>query len=479
MQEARMVIQTIQKSPYASQLGKALLSLVAMTALGALAPAASRAEQTIAWTEDYEAAVQRAAATNGVLLLHFYGDYCPPCKLLDKKTFRDPTLVNLVNENVIPVKINADKRHDLAKEYNVTRWPTDVYIGQGGDELYRGISDQDPTVYGTKIKRIMLVHRDRTLERQAIAQQTQRRHEQRLAATSPQIQSERPVYAGNAGHAVKTQAAQWVPQVGSTASSPSNATPVANATPAPAAAPVFVASKPARVIDNPYLQQQPLQVPAADPTTLPATTSSLTTQPSVHPNVAPDRSKSSDSGTYTSAQVSNSRTVGHLVSSINGRNQESVPGNEANNTNAVTPTPPASVPPTIGLEGYCPVALIDSLNKTDVPAWVTGSPSYAVKHRGRIYHCSSEPARQLLLTNPDLYTPSLSCCDLVHFFKTQELVDGKCQFGCIQPKTNRVFLFTNQDNYREFEAKIEQYSQLLDNATQERVATLPDDHRVR
>jgi thiol-disulfide isomerase/thioredoxin len=208
-------------------------------------------EREISWTEDYEAAVQRAATTNSIVLLHFYGDYCPPCKLLDKKTFHDPALVSTMNEHLVAVKVNADRRRDLAQKYQVTRWPTDVYLFPNGDEIYRGVSNADPSVYCKTIERVALRHRDWTVERNAMAQVTERRQDKALAARTPQIQSEKPVYAGNAGYPVRTQAAAWSQQV-------EQQKPVASSGVLPSA------SLPnSRVIENPYITQQPIIVPPA------------------------------------------------------------------------------------------------------------------------------------------------------------------------------------------------------------------------
>jgi YHS domain-containing protein len=123
---------------------------------------------------------------------------------------------------------------------------------------------------------------------------------------------------------------------------------------------------------------------------------------------------------------------------------------------------------TVGLGGYCPVTLIESIGRSSDAVWVRGSASFAVRHRGRVYHCASEQARQTLLGEPDRYTPCLSGFDLVHFFKTGLLVDGKCEFGCIQPNSNKVYLFADIANYHEFERDNERFSRLLDRVTPER-----------
>ena len=364
------------------------------------------AEREIGWTEDYDAAVQRAASSNRVILLHFYGDYCPPCKLLDKKTFHDPALVSAINENVVPVKINADRRRDLATKYNVNRWPTDVYLFPNGDEVYRGISDQDPAVYTKKIHRIALRHRDWTVEREAMAKSAQRHQDKALAANTPQIETVKPVHSGTEGHSVKSQTAAWT-----ASQTPSQPVPTVQQS----------APTNHRVIDNPFAAQQ-------------------------------------------------------VVAKSVGTQRES-------SIESPPPSPPIAethiIAETIGLDGYCPVMLIQSIGHPGQSVWVVGSPKYAVRHRGRIYYCASDQARKTLLSDPDRYAPCLSGFDLVHFFKTGLLVDGKCEFGCIQSDTSRVFLFSNVANYLEFERDNELYSRLLDRVTPERVAVRSSETQMR
>ena len=478
-------------------------------------------EREIAWTEDYDGAVHRAAASNSILLLHFYGDYCPPCKLLDKKTFKDPTLVSAINSTVIPVKINADRRRDLAEKYNVNRWPTDVYLFPNGDELYRGVSDQDPSVYTQKIKRLALRHRDWTLEREAIAKTTQRRQDKELAAHTPQIQSEKPVYAGSSGAPVKSQAASWQNPTGlNTQVSPyseparpgvpawspqaqnvagvsndgsatnamtARAAPIVHSqAPPPSELPVAQpVTKPQRVIDNPFVAKQPLVVPA-HPASAPqarpddqAGPEQLAQEPIV-PSVARETSAAVEANRSIPARsTSGSLTLSKLSEMQMNRDsaRQTPPSLNASTSRATEPT--LIVADSIGLEGHCPVELIESLAVGSSPSWVSGSPAYAVRHRGRIYHCSSERARQKLLSAPDRFTPCLSCFDLVCFFESGDLVDGKCEFGCIQPNTNRVFLFATKENLQAFDRDNQRYGQLIDDMSPERVASRTDETRIR
>ncbi len=104
-------------------------------------------QEEIQWEEDLELAMQRAANSGKPVLVHFYGDNCPPCRMLEKKAFRDPQLIDALNSQVIPVRINAERDLKTALRMRVNRWPTDVYLFPNGDEIYRNVSNQDPAVY--------------------------------------------------------------------------------------------------------------------------------------------------------------------------------------------------------------------------------------------------------------------------------------------------------------------------------------------
>ena len=430
-------------------LRKVMLLLV--LTIGLFAPASGKAsEREIAWTEDYEAAVQHAATTNRIVLLHFYGDYCPPCKLLDRKTFRDPTLISKINEQLVPVKLNADRRRDLAQKFQVTRWPTDIYLLPTGEEIYRGVSNPDPTVYCMTIDTIQ--HRNRNVG-SATARTQEERQDRTLAGYAPQIQPEQINYAPNVGQPVRSQATARTDR--SVTSQPNDSL---------AAKPVS-ANPSSRIIENPYIDKQTTMKP-----TSPALQSPAIQVANNLPPIVTNGQHIVGSNTSSLASVSGQSAkpvAAQPVSSQRTPGPQTFAENHSSNT-AVSPQ--RVYAESIGLGGYCPVSLIQSLDRPNVNGWVEGKKTWAVRHRGRVYYCASEQARQTLLSDPDRYTPCLSGFDIVHLCKAGELHDGLCDYGCIQEGTNRVFLFQNKTNYEEFKKNSVYYSGLLDNAGTERVA---------
>ena len=122
---------------------------------GAVCLAATPKNQPeILWEDNLDSAIRRSEQTGKPLMVHFYGDNCPPCRMLEKKAFRDESLIQTMNSSVIAVRINAERELKTALRFRVNRWPTDVYFYPNGEEIYRNVSNQDPAVFEKIIAKV-------------------------------------------------------------------------------------------------------------------------------------------------------------------------------------------------------------------------------------------------------------------------------------------------------------------------------------
>lgn len=80
----------------------------------------------------FDAALKKAKQDKTLLFVDFYADWCGPCKLLDRTTFKDERVVKLLGEEVVALKINAEVKAKLAKKYNVQGFPSLVFINNDG-----------------------------------------------------------------------------------------------------------------------------------------------------------------------------------------------------------------------------------------------------------------------------------------------------------------------------------------------------------
>jgi thiol-disulfide isomerase/thioredoxin/YHS domain-containing protein len=435
-----------------------------------------KAETTqIRWVNDFESAVRYASSNNLPLMLHFYGDSCPPCRMLEKRAFQDAGLVGKINGQMIAVKINGDRQRELRDRYQITSWPTDVFLTPTGEELHRTTSPQDPSVYGQMIDRVALQFSDWKVgqlakikyDEQRIARRTSTQILQQGQPATPKLVN------GSTSHPVLTTRGNELPRQPSYASAnqqgPSQQ--VNHPSPAPRN----------RLIENPYVSQGPLVVPPATEANPQPTTPNAPINQRPSPTTAP---------TGTIPQLPSPVTAPYPATGQPAANVQVVAQPISSQASLVADSPAVPPAPAIplqsaesiphGLEGYCPVSLVHAVQGKSPQCWVEGVTDFAVRHRGRIYLCASEENRRLFLSQPDRYAPALSSYDLIHFVKTGELIDGKCEYGSFQPTTGRVFLFATPQNCQEFQSMEKHYSDLLNNShSPERVAIRPEEGQLR
>src|SRR5271170_397164 len=85
--------------------------LLLLALLASNAPAADKVE----WRTDYDVARKEASDQKKPLLLDFGTEDCVHCKRMHQTTFKDPAIVKLLNENFIPLKVDANREPRLAQ----------------------------------------------------------------------------------------------------------------------------------------------------------------------------------------------------------------------------------------------------------------------------------------------------------------------------------------------------------------------------
>jgi thioredoxin-related protein len=95
------------------------------------------AAQEARWRADYAAARKDAAGSGKPLLLDFGTETCFWCKKLDATTFRDRAVIDLLNERVVPVKVDGERDERLTQALGVQSFPTLVLVSPAGKVIAR------------------------------------------------------------------------------------------------------------------------------------------------------------------------------------------------------------------------------------------------------------------------------------------------------------------------------------------------------
>ncbi|MCR5163225.1 MAG: hypothetical protein K6C40_04320 [Thermoguttaceae bacterium] len=104
---------------------------------------------------------------------------------------------------------------------------------------------------------------------------------------------------------------------------------------------------------------------------------------------------------------------------------------------------------TVGLEGFCPVTLLET------EEWVDGKEEWTVMNHGITYHLASAGQVQKFLADPDAYTPVMDGADAVVFAETGVKVPGNAD-NCVVFE-GKLFMFANEENLNKFFANSAAY----------------------
>ncbi|MGL4942772.1 MAG: thioredoxin fold domain-containing protein [Thermoguttaceae bacterium] len=126
-----------------------VLGLVLVLA-GALSIAALAQGPGVAWTARLDEAQVLAQNSGKLVLVHFYGDHCGPCKRMDSEVFPMRGVVEAISRDYIPVKIDSTQAPELVQRFGIRGIPADVILSSDGRIVHKregGITAERYTEY--------------------------------------------------------------------------------------------------------------------------------------------------------------------------------------------------------------------------------------------------------------------------------------------------------------------------------------------
>jgi uncharacterized protein len=97
-------------------------------------PRPNRAAE-INWHPWSEAAFTEAGETRRPILLSISAVWCHWCHVMDETTYSHPGIIDLINREYVPVRVDNDVRPDINQRYNMGGWPSTAFLTAAGDIL--------------------------------------------------------------------------------------------------------------------------------------------------------------------------------------------------------------------------------------------------------------------------------------------------------------------------------------------------------
>lgn len=419
-----------------------------------LSPAMVSAEELIPWMNDLDQAFSKAQQENKLVLIHFWHEQCGPCRKLESFVFKDSKIAAAIDRDYVAVKVNTRRNPELAKRYKIKSVPQDLVYRSDGEILSQRISPSNSRGYMFMLSQTVKSAREKQGGLDvAVVRAVNGNDPSGIPVVQGQSQFRPPSgpTGFRSGHRLSDQSTDHF--------DPSSQTgPVTESSKA-------TVSVPAQVVDNPFVGGQGAQNVPVNSSFDPSKIKNVNTVAIVNYD------QNAETTTVRQAEVrveenpqpasveSESPAADTVVESAQPGQAEVPSGEATDKQEALGPdSPEASLPP-LGLEGFCPIALIE--NKE----WKEGDRQFGCIHRGQLYLFLSLEARDQFLESPDRYAPVLSGYDPVVFTERGELVSGSREHGRFID--DRIVLFTNEESFQKFKEAPMKYIDAVRQAMQE------------
>lgn len=352
------------------------------------------------WRTNVDAAMVEAAQSNRLVLLHFTTRSCGPCKALDQTVFNQPQVGAALEQDYVPVRIDADVAKALVGRYQIERVPSEIIVTPGGAPVASPPIPNAPQPYMDQLKNLA----------------------QHFRQSSPQ-------------NSVGTNAAYaGLPKT----TIPAGAAAMQETTPP---APQVQGNPYLQTAANPQVHGQAQSVyGGAPPQTAPAQqaeaamTPAAPQQTAAAPAVASASASTTPQPPQTTAAVAQQQVAAAQVPPVKKPEQADLP---------------AGSPP-LCFDGCCPVTL-KTLNK-----WAYGNPQFGEIHRGRTYLFTGPQQREQFHADPDAYSPVFAGKDPVLLLDNQISQDGSRSFG--YKYGEEFYLFSSKETMEKFKASPQTYA---------------------
>ncbi len=420
-----------------------LLSAALLTA-GLLVEAS--AQQGVRWQPNLETARRIAAQTNRLVLIHFWADPCEPCRRMEQDVFSRADVAAAMEANYVPVQVNAQHLPKTARDFGVTRYPTEIIMTPQGDVVDRTVGASFAQQYVDRLNRIAANVRTRPgLSYAQLAGGPPAGVPEAVAYRSEQPSYERappPEYGTSPVDDRPTGSRQ--PTASMLGSQRGQAMPGSQG--------VNPSQRGAQSAPQGYLT--PPWSPGYDERRPPGATTGPTGT-----NSGPDRfGMEPPRGAMPSQGDRGLRNPNLGPSGLGtseslmapppsqGRSRSNDPWAPPMADRAVRGAPPAAAqqagPPPLGMEGFCPIQLLEK------DRWVRGDRRYGVIHRGRLYLFAGPEEARRFYADPDRYAPVISGNDIVAAVDQNENVPGLRKHGAFYD--GRVYLFSSEASLQAF-----------------------------
>lgn len=130
----------------------------------------------INWREWGSRVFEEAKEKDRLILLSLSAVWCHWCHVMDETTYSDEGVIDLINSNFVPVRVDADMRPDIDDLYNQGGWPSTVILTPEG-EILSGGTYIPPEEMKAMLSELLRIYREQRQRIQELIREAARRAE--------------------------------------------------------------------------------------------------------------------------------------------------------------------------------------------------------------------------------------------------------------------------------------------------------------
>lgn len=144
------------------RISKGMLTIIAVSILLGLPTSTPAFAESINWIYSYEDALKLAASSGKPIMAGFYTTWCGYCRKLDQVTYVDSAVV-AISKDYVCLKVDGEKRRDVAYSYGVGKYPTIVFMDPSGSVIWREFGYREPEFLARRMREVLSVYRSYTI----------------------------------------------------------------------------------------------------------------------------------------------------------------------------------------------------------------------------------------------------------------------------------------------------------------------------
>ena len=92
-------------------------------------------DAAVRWFDWSDEAFRKAQTEDKPVVMDVTAPWSHGCRVMDRETYGDPEVAELLNRDYVPIRVDCDRRPDINDRFNLGGWPTTAFLTPNGELL--------------------------------------------------------------------------------------------------------------------------------------------------------------------------------------------------------------------------------------------------------------------------------------------------------------------------------------------------------